>query len=364
MIPPPLEIPHAAGTSRIDFVRDAVADPSAAVEGIPRGSRLFLLTDDRVAPLWGDPVEAALRSTGREVVRFVLPSGEEAKTLATVAEALSGVLDAGIRRDDRVMALGGGVLGDEAGLVAALALRGVPVRQLPTTLLAMVDSSVGGKTGVNHPTGKNRIGAFHQPERVVVSPVFLSTLPSRELGAGRVEALKGALLAGEPEVARAAEVLAGRGDLLDLVADALRLKARIVAADEREERERVVLNLGHTIGHALEGATGYARFRHGEAVGWGLLAVLELSASLGLLPRGDAERFARLVDAAAERPPVDDLPYERLVPFLAADKKSRSADGLRWVLLAAAGRPEVVVGVPEERVSAAWESVRRRGPSR
>ncbi len=368
MTPSPIELRHSGGVCRIEFVDDLAADPAPLVAVVPSGSRVFLLTETNVAPLWADRLIAGIEERGRAVERVVLPAGETSKTPATVSDALDRVLGAGIRRDDRVVALGGGVLGDEAGLVAALALRGVACIQVPTTLLAMVDSSIGGKTGVNHATGKNRIGVFSQPEAVFLSPAFLATLPTRELAAGLHEAVKAAFLAGREETELAARLVAsGRRDplaLLPLVEIAVRLKVRVVEADERENGLRQILNLGHTLGHALESATEYRRFLHGEAVGWGLLAALRLSVLRGELEADEASRLAEIVEGVGERPAVGDLPFEVLEPFLLTDKKARSDSGSAWVVIGAPGRASIVRDVRLAAAREAWEQTRRVGGRR
>jgi len=356
----PLFLRHAAGDCRIELVPDLPADPVRLLAAIPPESRAFLLTEATVDDLWGDPVRSALAAAGVEVQTVILSGGEERKNLEAVSGALDEMLDAGIRRDDRVLALGGGVLGDEAALAAALALRGVPVIQIPTTLLAMVDSSIGGKTGVNHSTGKNRIGVFSQPEVVLISPAFLETLPPRQLAAGLFEALKSAFLDGENAIAGIESFLASKTrsirSLGPILENAVRLKVRIVEGDERESGGRQLLNFGHTFAHALEAATGYRRFLHGEAVGWGMVAALRLSVELGRLDSQSARRFTSAIDEIGSRPPVDDLDFGRLEPFLASDKKVRSRSGAVWVILAGAGKGELVEGVEPAVLRKVWSA--------
>jgi 3-dehydroquinate synthase len=364
-VSPRLFLAHAAGRTRVEIVPDLFAEPGVLLDAIPPASRVFLLTDSNVAPLWAEPVERLLAEGKREARRIVLPAGEKAKTLSTVSEALDSLLDGGIRRDDRVVALGGGVLGDEAGLAASLALRGIPLVQVPTTLLAMVDSSVGGKTGVDHPTGKNRIGTFFQPVAVIVSPLFLRTLPEREIRAGLVEAAKGAWLAGEEET-KLFEALPPSGvaadpRLLPVVEASIRFKLSVVEEDEREGGRRRILNLGHTIGHALEASTGWGRFLHGEAVAWGLRTALEISVRRRILDSATSRRLAGLLDRSAPLPPVADLPFERIEPFLAADKKVSAAGGSVWILLEGIGRPRVAADLSRDEIRSAWDGVRSGG---
>lgn len=351
---------HSGGETPIDFAPDLVADPAPLLRHLPAGARLRIVTDSNVAPLHAVALAGRLRGAGREVSLSVLPAGEEHKTLATASALLDELLTGGIRRDDRVVAVGGGVVGDVAGFAAALALRGVPCVQVPTTLLAMVDSAVGGKTGVDHATGKNRIGVFSQPSAVVVAPAFLGTLPAREVTAGLAEMVKSAMLAGEAEVEGVGGWLAaGRpAPALGLrIREAVALKVRIVESDEREAGPRRVLNLGHTLGHALEAATGYTRLRHGEAVAWGLLFALRLSASLGILPAAEEARLSSLVRSVGPLPGIADLDWKSLLPLLRLDKKAGAA-GVAFVLLEAPGRPRVVLDPPPERLAEAYEAVR------
>ena len=239
--------------------------------------RAFVVTDENVAPLWADAAEESLGRAGFEAHRVVLPAGEANKTVATWSGCMDALLAGRIDRGTPVIALGGGVVGDVAGFAAATVLRGVPLVQVPTTLLAMVDSSVGGKTAVDHPAGKNLIGAFHQPTLVFAALGTLETLPRREVRAGLGEVVKTALLGDAAlfeVLERDAERLADgdAGALLPVVARCVEIKAAIVAEDEREGGLRAVLNLGHTVGHALEAALGYGTLLHGEAVAVGLLA--------------------------------------------------------------------------------------------
>jgi len=238
-----------------------------------------IVSDDAVAPLYAEPLVLALAAHAPVSVH-VVPSGEAHKTRDTWARVTDGMLDAGCGRDTTVVALGGGVVGDLAGFCAAVYQRGVRVVQIPTTLVAQVDSAYGGKTGVDLPQGKNYAGVYHQPAAVIADPRALRTLPEEELAAGWAEVIKTALIAGGPlwKRVRSHAVEADR----DLVLACARTKLAVVAADERDAGARQSLNLGHTVGHAIETATGYRRYRHGEAVGLGLLAALTLSAQPAL----------------------------------------------------------------------------------
>ncbi|MET0624354.1 MAG: 3-dehydroquinate synthase [Pyrinomonadaceae bacterium] len=339
--------------------------------GVGREARkVALVSNPRVFDLYGARAVGSLRGAGFEVAHWLMPEGERFKTLRTAERALGFFSEFGIERSDGVVALGGGVVGDLAGFAAALYLRGVRFVQAPTTLLSQIDSSVGGKTGVNTSAGKNLVGAFHQPSAVVVDTDTLSTLPRRELTAGWCEAVKqGAVgdrrlfertkkfLAEEAAAGRnlrgGAGVLgtdAGRAEeLARIIAAQCAFKARVVAGDEREEvarddaRSRKVLNFGHTVGHALEALTNYRRFRHGEAVGYGCLAAGEISARLGLLGRSELESLRGAVALAGALPYAEDLDAETIRRALRKDKKAVGGS-VRWVLLESLGRARVVDG--------------------
>ena len=259
----------------------------------PVRGRKFLLSDDSVAALYADQIPDA-------TISLQMPPGEEAKTLTNAETLLRGLAAAGMDHDDHVAALGGGVVGDVAGFCAAVYQRGVGVVQVPTTLVAQVDSAYGGKTGVDLPEGKNYVGAYHQPRAVLADPRTLATLPKEELAAGWAEVIKTALISGGPLWSRVQ-----RGDPTvdrDLVLACARTKLGVVAHDERDAGRRQVLNLGHTVGHAIETATGYRRYRHGEAVGLGLLAALTLSGQPELRVRGlRAAGGTRAADRAGRR---------------------------------------------------------------
>lgn len=334
---PGAEYPVVIGRGLLDTLGERVRD-------IGRGP-IALLSDWNVNALHGDRAEAALRRSGREVLRVALPAGEKHKAIAPVLEATDRLLNRGWQRGAPVVALGGGVLGDMAGLVAALTLRGVPFVQVPTTLLAMVDSSVGGKVGVNHRAGKNLLGAFHQPALVLADLDTLDTLPDRELRAGLAEAAKTGLL-GDLELVRLLEeradaALARDPELLaEVVERCVRFKASVVAQDAREADLRRILNLGHTLGHALEQGLGYGTLLHGEAVAVGTVAAAELScehagASADLPARIRALLRGLGLPIAAPSPPD-----RMLLRALAGDKKLQGGV-LPWVLLREVGRPTV-----------------------
>jgi shikimate kinase/3-dehydroquinate synthase len=312
----------------------------------PLESRRFCVTDRTVAQLYAERIEPLAG-------RLAVEPGEQAKTLPEAERVLRELAQLGMTRSDHLVALGGGVVGDLGGFCAATYQRGVPVVQVPTTLVAQVDSAIGGKTGVDLPEAKNYVGAFHLPAAVLAETGTLSTLPEEELAAGWTEVIKTALLAGGPlwERVRAIE-RPSAPDLAGVVFDCARFKAEVVAADERDSGRRAILNLGHTVGHAIEAATGYERYRHGEAVGLGLLAALRLSEAEALREevRGMLERagLPTRIDGGVEPGTI--------LEALERDKK-RDAGGLRFVLLSHPGEPREGERVEPDRVRKAIEEL-------
>ena len=309
-----------------------------------RGRRMVLVASRRVFALHGRAVERCLRAIGPVHVTLV-PDGERYKSRATLERIYDALLEARLGRDGLVVALGGGVVGDVAGFAAATWMRGVDWVGIPTSLLSMVDSSIGGKVGINHAKAKNMVGAFHQPRAVVVDPGFLATLSPRELRSGAYEILKGAILADSALFASLREAPTGlrgwdRMAMENAIATACRIKADVVEKDEREAGLRRVLNLGHTIGHALEAVTGYRRLTHGEAVGWGLVGAAFIARRRGLLSEAAHEAIASAVDHVGPRPAISDLPTPRILEALARDKKSK-AGRVPFILPSAIGRVEV-----------------------
>jgi 3-dehydroquinate synthase len=308
------------------------------------GSQVMIVSNETVAPLYLEPVLGALE--GLRVARVVLPDGEAYKTQAVLDRIYDALLEQRFGRDCTLIALGGGVVGDMAGFAAACYQRGVDFIQVPTTLLAQVDSSVGGKTGINHPLGKNMIGAFHQPRAVIIDTATLDTLPDRELSAGLAEVIKYGLI-GDPAFfdwidARMAD-LRGRDPaaLAEAIRRSCEAKARVVAADERESGSRALLNLGHTFGHAIETGAGYGNWLHGEAVGAGMCMAADLSTRLGWLDADALDRVRRVVAAAGlPTAPPEGLSAERFLELMAVDKKVLEGR-LRLVLLRAIGEAVV-----------------------
>lgn len=319
--------------------------------------RCFVISDTRVGPLYARAVAAGLGAPLLE-----LPEGEEGKTLETVGQVVRWLVGLGIERRDGVVAVGGGVITDIAGFAAAVTLRGVPWVAVPTTLLAMVDAAVGGKTGVDVDEGKNLIGCFWSPRGVLVDPTTLATLDRRQIRSGLVEMVKAAMISPfllEDELENRLESLAHGvlDDAAQMVALAVRVKAEVVAGDEREQGPREVLNLGHTLGHALEAATGYRLFLHGEAVAWGLLAALRLARDRGLLATEDAMRWAARLQLLGPLPPVSPVGWRSVAPFFSRDKK-RSGGVTRWVLPRPGG-VALGVGVPDSEVAGVYADLQR-----
>lgn len=361
-----VSVSHASG--RYDVHADPLATAPARLReaGLEPGL-VLVVTDTTVAGLYLDALAGALRADGWRVAPVVVPPGEGSKSLDTFAAVCDAALAAGPDRGTPLLALGGGVVGDVGGFAAASLLRGLPLAHLPTTVLAQVDSSIGGKTGVNTARGKNLLGAIYPPRFVLADPATLATLPEREVRSGLAEAVKHALLAGGPLLATLeaewdhlgeADVLAG------VVHEAAAVKARVVSGDERESGARAFLNFGHTFGHALETAAGYGVLTHGEAVAVGMRAALWLSAALASgVPAGDTlpDPFARM-DALVARlapPPVPDgVSDEAVLAAMGLDKK-RDRGGLRFVVLDAAGAARLASDVPEALVRDAWTWARR-----
>jgi len=320
--------------------------------------RAALITNKTVFELYGDRAIRSLKRAGFSVNYWLVSDGERHKSFRSLECAVEFLSDAGFERNDTVVALGGGVVGDLAGFAASIYLRGVTFVQVPTTLLAQIDSSVGGKTGINLPSGKNRAGAFHQPRLVVIDIDTLKTLPQRELTSGFCEMVKQALISDTSLFEMTVNCLqkqTANGDLLrsaefeNLIAAQCRFKASIVAGDERESTERTdtksrrVLNFGHTTAHALETITKYRYFRHGEAVGYGMLVAGELSRNLGLIDSGDLESMREAVRLCGRLPRADHLDTNQITGALKHDKKSVGGQ-INWVLLEGIGRPKIVEG--------------------
>ncbi len=324
---------------RVRVGEGALARIGAAVWSVSPHGRALLCSDDNVAPLYADGVRQSLSEVGYNVTSVVVPAGERQKTLATVQRLYDEFYDAGVRRTDVVVALGGGVIGDMVGFAAATYLRGVRLAQVPTTLLAQVDASVGGKVGVDYRDGKNYIGTFYQPLLVLADPLVLATLPPREVRNGLAEVIKYGLLVGGDLWARV-QGAARTGQLSgDLIADCVAVKADIVARDEREETgERHLLNLGHTVGHGIEAAGGFHEWSHGEAVALGLRAALWLSVRLAGLASEQAEQANATLSAVGLPERFPRAAADRALELVGRDKKAGHS-GVEYVLLRALGQP-------------------------
>lgn len=303
---------------------------------------IAVITDHTVREIYGDLVEQSLRIANFYANMYSVPPGEASKSLDVVESLIGELIKDGFTRQTTIIALGGGVVGDLAGFIAATYLRGVDYVQVPTTLLAQVDSSVGGKVGVNHPLGKNLIGAFLQPKFVLIDPTVLNTLPKRELKAGLAEVIKYGLIKDKnlfDDLEERLESLSTLSDaefLISCIEKCCRIKADIVERDEKETGERRILNFGHTIGHALEAVTGYDYFRHGEAVAWGMQAVAWLSHLAGGLSQNDSERISAVI-ARLKAPAIPErVSPQQIIEAIGHDKKQTST-GLKWVLLRGIG---------------------------
>jgi 3-dehydroquinate synthase len=328
-----------------------------------RGGLAALVTNAVVAPLYAARVEQAVQAAGARVVQIVIEDGEQAKSWPTLERVFDALLAARCGRDTLLIALGGGVVGDLAGFAAATYQRGVDFVQVPTTLLAQVDSSVGGKTAINHARAKNMIGAFHQPRAVIADLATLDTLPERELRAGLAEVIKHGLALDRAFV----EWLEANIDGLkarqpDALAYAVRrcceLKAAIVAADEREADTRALLNFGHTFGHAIEAGSGYGTWLHGEAISAGMVMAAELSCRSGMLSKSDVARVRRLLERAGLPVAGPALDAKRLMELMALDKKVEGGR-LRFVLLQRIGKATVAQAPRDELVRAAIDAAAR-----
>jgi 3-dehydroquinate synthase len=333
-----------------------LVDRAALFAAHVAGRRAAVVTNETVAPLFADRIEASLRAAGATTLRVVLPDGESFKTLETLNRIFDTLLTANADRRTVIVALGGGVVGDIAGFAAATYQRGIPYIQVPTTLLAQVDSSVGGKTAVNHPLGKNMIGAFHQPLAVIADTATLATLPDRELAAGLAEVVKHGAI-------RDVKFL----DWIDVNAQALRsrdpaalahairrsceIKAAVVAEDERETGSRALLNFGHTFGHAIESGMGYGTWLHGEAVAAGMALAARFSARQGRIESVAAERLVAVMKKLGLPVDAPEMPSDRWMEYMARDKKNR--DGrVTLILLDRLGSASIVKDTPSSEIEA------------
>ena len=334
-----------------------LADPAAWSDLPP--SRAVVVTNDTLADRYAHVLVRSLAASGRTVSMLALPDGEAFKDWATLQRIFDHLLEQGCDRQTVLYALGGGVVGDITGFAAACYMRGIRFVQVPTTLLAQVDSSVGGKTAINHPLGKNMIGAFHQPLRVVCDLELLNTLPQRELAAGLAEVIKYGPIADAAFldwIEQNLDALLARdpGALSHAIRRSCEIKAAVVGADERESGLREILNFGHTFGHAIEAGLGYGQWLHGEAVGCGMVMAAELSHRLGLMPAGFVERLQALIRRAGLPVQGPRLGIDRYLELMRIDKKARDGQ-IRFVVVDAPGHA-LTRRAPDELVAAAIEA--------
>ncbi len=325
-------------------------------------SHCFVITMPALRRRWANRLVASLGAAGFQSKLLEMPDGERHKRLATLERLAERLVELGADRSAIVVALGGGVVGDVTGFLASVYMRGIDVVQVPTTVLAQVDASIGGKTGVNLKSGKNLVGTFHQPRAVLIDPEVLSTLPDREFRSGLYEAVKCGVI-GNPNLFRTFEqrsvaiLKRDAAEIEYLITESVKLKAKVVSADEREAGLRRILNFGHTIGHALEAYTNYRHFLHGEAVAWGMIAAGQIAAHTETCDWSIAERITAAVLSLGPLPSVD-APPSRLLRLLQSDKKTK--DGVvHFVLPAEVGKTKVVNNVPHRAVIEALNSIRR-----
>ncbi len=353
MKPTRIDVVAGARTYHVQIGSGLLSSLDALVrDAVPAGRR-FIVSNPTVWRIHGPAITAAL--PGAEPI--LIPDGERFKTVHTVGKIYEALIRAGADRQTTLIAIGGGVVGDIAGFAAATFLRGVAIVHVPTTLLGQVDSAIGGKVGVNHALGKNLIGAFHPPAAVIVDPELLDTLPRREFRAGLYEVVKYGMIASRDlfdRVARDLTDLFSRSTraLRPVIAECCRIKASVVQADERETGPRRILNFGHTVGHALETVTKYRRFRHGEAVGYGMLAAADIAERRHVLASADRSTLADLIAHMGPLPSVTDLSSKQVIEAIRRDKKV-VAGTLHVVLPSAIGRTTIVDDVTTRQLDRA-----------
>jgi 3-dehydroquinate synthase len=342
---------HAAGHPSAILIGEGAAERLAPIlDAHAVGGRRFIVSSPVVWRLHGDQIQRALGS----VDPILIPDGERYKNLQSVSRIYEALIRAGADRGSAVIAVGGGVIGDTAGFAAATFLRGITLVHVPTTLLAQVDSSIGGKVGVNHALGKNLIGAFHQPRVVAIDPLLLTTLPRREFRSGLYEVVKYGMIASRglfDRVARETKsIFARQADVLvPAIVESCRIKADVVTKDEREGGLRRTLNYGHTIGHALEAVTRYRRFRHGEAIAYGMMAAADLAVVRGALADRERQSLVQLVTQLGPLPPVGDLPMAEVMEAVKRDKKVVNGR-LHFVIAIEIGATTTIDDVTEDEI--------------
>lgn len=349
-------IRSSAGKYDVYFGRGVLAQARRLVASVSGPARVFVLSSPRVWKFWGRDMARILGTSAANTILF--DDKETAKRLATVERIERRLTRAGADRHCTLVAVGGGVVGDVAGFTAATYLRGVRIVHIPTTVVAQVDSAIGGKTGVDVPEGKNLVGAFYPPKLVIADPQVLRTLPEREHRSGLYEVIKYGIIADAKlfcflETHMDAVLRRDPAAVSWIVPRCMAIKARVVAADERESGLRKILNFGHTLGHALEAATNYKRFRHGEAIGWGMMASTLLGLATGRTREPDAERILRLISRLGRLPSLAGIQASQLQRLVASDKKNRGGE-VRWVLATAIGKTQRDARIPWPIVARAF----------
>ena len=337
-------------------LRSPGAAPGFGAAG-PKAPRQFFVSSPLVWKFHGKAMARAIPKTET----ILLSDGEKYKQLATVQRAYESLIKLEADRGASIIAVGGGVIGDMAGFVAATYLRGIKLVQVPTTLLAQVDSSIGGKVGVNHPLGKNLIGAFHQPSLVAIDPALLETLPRREFRSGLYEVIKYGMTSSRDLFERIDRDLDGifarkPDSLVPIIGESCRIKAAVVGVDERESGLRRMLNFGHTAGHALESVTKYKRFRHGEAIAYGMLAAAEIAVARGVMPEADRHALGRTLMKLGPLPPVGDLSTKEVLGAMRHDKKVVNGT-LHYVLCTGIGSWTTATDVTEDELAKALRKI-------
>ena len=347
---------HAGSRASTIWIGDGIADRAGALlDAHEVGGKRFVVSSPVVWRLHGERIARGLGGADP----IVVPDGERFKNLQSVSRIYEALIHAGADRGSAIVAVGGGVIGDTAGFAAATFLRGVTLAHIPTTLLAQVDSSVGGKVGVNLALGKNLIGAFHQPAVVLIDPLLLATLPRREFRSGLYEVVKYGMIASRDlfeRVARDTKAIFAREArvLAPAIVESCRIKADVVTRDERESDLRRILNFGHTVGHALEAVTKYRRFRHGEAIAYGMLAAADLAVARGALADLERQALVRLITQLGPLPPIADLPIGEVLEATRRDKKI--VDGtLHFVIAIQVGATMTIDDVTEDELRAVLE---------
>ena len=352
-----ITVTSAAGPYPVIIGSHAIGELGRELDALKLGPRRLLISSHRVWEFHGP----RFRTIGAERTPILVEDGERYKNLNTVARLLDALVKARADRSTTVIAIGGGVIGDMVGFSAATYLRGIPIVHVPTTLLAQVDSAIGGKTGVNHPLGKNLIGSFHAPSLVVADPIVLGTLPRREFRAGLYEVIKYGVIK-EPalldRMRNSITAIFNRdGDAVaPLVTASCRIKAEVVSADKRESGPRRILNFGHTAGHALEAVTRYKQFRHGEAIGFGMLAALNIGVARGVTPKPLLDEVESLITQLGPLPSVADISAKDVYAAIGRDKKV-VAGTLHFVAAADRGKTVELTDVTEKEIKAAVRKI-------